>query len=360
MTNKELSELKREKGDLSDYDFTDVDVQNLCLNGTNAHIDPQKVKDKSLLGTFLERLDLSNADFTGVNLKFCHLKDTNAHIDPQKVKDKDLSYADLSGLDLSDADFTGVNLNNCNLKDTNAKIDPQKVKNKDLSFTTLTGLDLSDADFTGVNIRFCELSNTNAHIDPQKVKDKDLTFSFLEGLDLSNADFTGVNVTDCNLKDTNANIDFSTIIGKPLSIFSARTFDSQIELTNENISNINYDDVVAITIAKDDAMGEANGFYVVLKNHNLYHTNLAQTKILDEKLLNTFPLLKTFNSIFSNARNQNEDWKSIDMGAGNYLIVRKEYYEVVEQYIKDNLPEDFKRGYLYQTWYEIIKKVVKD
>ena len=51
-----------------------------------------------------------------------------------------------------------------------------------------------------------------------------------------------------------------------------------VELTNENINNINYDDVVAITIAEGGAMGEPDGFYVMLKNHDLYHTNFGKLK----------------------------------------------------------------------------------
>lgn len=135
--------------------------------------------------------------------------------------------------------------------------------------------------------------------------------------------------------------------------------EKTIELSNENIDTIKYDDIVAITIAEAGAMGESNGFYVVMKNCELYHTNLGNTQISNEKMLETFPLLKTFDCFCGNIINLNDEWKYFYMGFGNYLVVRKEYYEIIMQYIKENLPKDFQRGYLYQKWYDIITKVVK-
>ena len=132
-----------------------------------------------------------------------------------------------------------------------------------------------------------------------------------------------------------------------------------IELTKENISNIKYQDIVAITIAEGGAMGEPDGFYAVLNNYSVYHTNFRNTQIAKEKFFAVFPLLKTFNCSCGHVINLNDEWKWFYMGVGNYLIVREQYYDVVMNCIKENLPEDYQRGYLYQKWYDIITKVVK-
>ena len=132
-----------------------------------------------------------------------------------------------------------------------------------------------------------------------------------------------------------------------------------IEITKENLATIRYEDVVAMTIAEGGAMGEANGFYVAMKNYDLYHTNFGNSQVTQEQLYETFPLLKTFNCFFGEAGGLNGEWEYFNMGFGNYLIVRQEYYDVIKNYIKDNLPDDYQHGPLYRNWYNIIKKTVK-
>ncbi len=246
VANKDLLFMDLSGYDLSDIDFTDVDIRGANLKGTNAHIDPQKVKNKDITCTNLEGLDLGNADFTNVSLSNTdieqedlqkantyhiyingtNLKETNAHINPQTIRNKDLGGVNLEELDLSKADFTDVkifstlfdihkigkveghifhiNTVTTNLKGTNAHIDPQKVRNKKLTTANIEGLNLSNADFTDVYIVGTNLKGTNAHIDPQKIQDKDLYGTNLEGLDLRQANFDGVKLLRTNLKDTGA------------------------------------------------------------------------------------------------------------------------------------------------------------
>ena len=52
-----------------------------------------------------------------------------------------------------------------------------------------------------------------------------------------------------------------------------------IELTKDNIKEINYEDIIAVTIAESGAMGEPNGFYAVDKYLNVYHLNFYFTDI---------------------------------------------------------------------------------
>ena len=246
VANKDLLFMDLSGFDLSDIDFTDVDIRGANLKETNAHIDPQKVKNKDITCTNLEGLNLGNADFTNVSLNNTdieqedlqktntyhiyingtNLKKTNAHIDPQTIRNKDLGGVNLEELDLSKADFTDVKIFSTlfdihkigeveehifhintvitNLKGTNAHIDPQKVKDKKLTTANLEGLDLSNADFTNVHIVGTNLKGTNAHINPQKVRDKDLYGTNLEGLDLGKASFNNVYIINTNLRNTGA------------------------------------------------------------------------------------------------------------------------------------------------------------
>ena len=128
-----------------------------------------------------------------------------------------------------------------------------------------------------------------------------------------------------------------------------------IELTNENIKNIKYDDVIAFTIAEGGAMGEPNGFYVVTKELLQYHLNFGTTDIKEIILLEQFPILKTFSCFVSQVTNLEKGWNWFSMGFGNYLIVKNEYYDKVKDYIETNLGEDWKPGELYQKWFDVIK-----
>ncbi len=150
--------------DLSLVCFDKMSVAGLNLRGTNAHINPQKVQEKSLFHCNFEGLDFSKVDFTDCFIKGISLEGTNAHIDPQRVYNKDLSGCDLEGLDLSDASFENTIIKFANLKNTNASIDPQLVHGRSFWGTNVEGLDLAGYDFGGVDIRCANLTNTSAHI----------------------------------------------------------------------------------------------------------------------------------------------------------------------------------------------------
>lgn len=136
--------------------------------------------------------------------------------------------------------------------------------------------------------------------------------------------------------------------------------ESIIELKNENIEEIIYDDIIAVTIAEAGAMGEPNGFYAVNKEHKLYHLNFGETSIEKETLYEKFPLLVKLNCFFEEVSNLDMEWKWFNMGFGNYLVVRDSIYSIVKKYIKENLKEDYEHGELYNKWYEVIKNVTQN
>lgn len=135
--------------------------------------------------------------------------------------------------------------------------------------------------------------------------------------------------------------------------------ENTIELTNDNLMNIKYKNIIAITIAEGGAMGESNGFYAVERDYKIYHLNLSSEKISKKELFNTFPLLKTFKCFCEYIYNLEDGWEWFNMGFGNYLIVREEYSEKLKVYITDNLKENWQHGELYQKWYEVISNVCK-
>ncbi len=208
--------------DLSETSFTDIDVTDKNFKDSNANIDPQTVKGKTLYNTNLQNCNMAGKDFTGVDIQGANLENTNAQIDPQRIEEKALNNANLKGctfINLSSldslksepADFTGVNICDANLENTNAQIDPQLIDGKSLHGTNVKGLDLSHADFTGVNIQRANLENTNAQIDPQLIDGKSLCDTNVKGLNLSHADFTGVLIVGTNLENTGAMINPHTV-----------------------------------------------------------------------------------------------------------------------------------------------------
>lgn len=133
-----------------------------------------------------------------------------------------------------------------------------------------------------------------------------------------------------------------------------------LELNKDNLKDINYNDIVAITIAENGAMGEPNGFYAVTNKLKQYHLNFQYTDIKKAQLFDAFPLLETLDIYASQIHNLDFNWKWFNMGMGNYLIVRENYYKKIADYIKNNLSENYEYGELYNKWYDILKMVVSD
>lgn len=132
-----------------------------------------------------------------------------------------------------------------------------------------------------------------------------------------------------------------------------------IELTKENLIDIKYKNIIAVTIAEGGAMGEPNGFYAVESDYKLYHLNFGSETINKKELFDKFPLLKTFKCFCEHVYNLEDGWEWFNMGFGNYLIVRDTFSKKVNEYISNNLKENWQHGELYQKWYEVIINVCK-
>ncbi len=131
-----------------------------------------------------------------------------------------------------------------------------------------------------------------------------------------------------------------------------------IEITEENINDINYNQIIAVTIAEGGAMGEPNRFQVVDENMQLYHSNFADGMVKYDDLIKKFPLLKGFECGCEQINNLDKGWKWFNLGAGNYLLVKDEYYKYFDDRVKEELGEKYKKSELYQKWFDILQKVI--
>lgn len=170
--------------DLSKISFAGRKVRRVDFRGTNANIDPQTVKDKSLEGANFEGIDMSGKCFDGCIICYADLSYTNAIINPQTIVGKNLAYTGCSGLDLSQADFTDVLVKGAYFKNAKLNLDPQTVAGKDLELTILENVDMSGKKFDGCNLSWCNLTNTNAVLDLRSINIDALCGSKLIGTTL--------------------------------------------------------------------------------------------------------------------------------------------------------------------------------
>lgn len=135
--------------------------------------------------------------------------------------------------------------------------------------------------------------------------------------------------------------------------------ENTILLTKDNINKIKYDDVIAITIAEGGAMGEPNAFHSVLNDLTHYYVNLGEADFDRKDFFEAFPLMKTFRCFCAHVDRLEDGWKWYNMGFGNYLLVRKEYSNKVEEHIKNNFKDNWEHGELYQKWFDMLKDIIK-
>ena len=132
-------------------------------------------------------------------------------------------------------------------------------------------------------------------------------------------------------------------------------------ITHDNVDNIKMDNVVAFTFAYDGAMGHPGELEIAYKECDelkFYHINRAYND--DESLVDKVD--KGFFNEFATAIEETGwlipelgGWKKIEMGMGNYLFIRREYFEDFEKFAIDYNENIFKiRGILWQSRLEIL------
>ena len=133
-----------------------------------------------------------------------------------------------------------------------------------------------------------------------------------------------------------------------------------INLNSKNANTIKYDSIIAITIAEGGAMGDPNGIDIVLKDMTRYYFNLIVTDININDFYNNNPVFKSIKCSLGNIIQLDENWNWFDMGFGNYLIIRKEYFEKYNKILFKKIGKKYNTGELYNSWYEILNEAIKD
>lgn len=133
----------------------------------------------------------------------------------------------------------------------------------------------------------------------------------------------------------------------------------RIELTEEKLKNLNYEDFIAITLAEGGAMGSPGLIEIVDEDLSYYYTHFGKidSEILEDKL----SFLKTVRLEFGNIKNLEKNWVGLYTGAGNYLFVRPKYEKPILKYIDDNYKDTDKPKIikLYLHWREALENMVK-
>lgn len=108
------------------------------------------------------------------------------------------------------------------------------------------------------------------------------------------------------------------------------TTPNAVKISNKNVNNINFDNILAFSYGGPGAMGEPGHLIIVEKNKRLkfYESNLVYNKDeeLIDKLFHIFPKEFEESLVDSGFLPDLDGWKEIDLGMGNSLCIREEYY----------------------------------
>lgn len=124
--------------------------------------------------------------------------------------------------------------------------------------------------------------------------------------------------------------------------------------------DILYSDIVFFSLAEGGAMGCPGEVLIATKNKSgvkWYSMNTMNEE--HEKLLRIFPPLETFDcGIFGKASGIQEGWNHVDLGFGNHLLVRDDYFEPFQDAVTELKPEHV--GVIYSNWRGIAQLLLKN
>ena len=120
-----------------------------------------------------------------------------------------------------------------------------------------------------------------------------------------------------------------------------------IELQNNDLNIDVFKDILFFSFAEGGAMGEPGGVRFFVKSGELYHLNYVYGDIELSKVKECFPVLgECVFGMFGRNSKVPKDWKYVDLGMGNHLIVRKEIFAL----FKELLGEVEAPSEAYQKW----------
>ena len=126
--------------------------------------------------------------------------------------------------------------------------------------------------------------------------------------------------------------------------------EDKIELTHINYKDYIPINIIAFSFAYSGAQGEPGGVIMVNDKGQIFHFNYLEDKLIKDEIDEIFPFIKNYDLI-----GFEENYKEINLGMGNKLLVEKIFYPKVEQMINEiKSPSN-----LYRQWKNIILNALK-
>ena len=144
--------------------------------------------------------------------------------------------------------------------------------------------------------------------------------------------------------------------------------DEPIQITTDNIDEIEYDDILAIQYGTARAQGEVYGVLIAMKDLRVYHLNVGYFVQEFEKVKTTypnhgfsdkdiykkFPLIEQVIKHGAGSGKIEKGWNRIYMSIGFYLFVRD---EIAEKFLEEVDKHEGRNrlGWLYGFWFDMLK-----
>ena len=122
----------------------------------------------------------------------------------------------------------------------------------------------------------------------------------------------------------------------------------------DDLFTIKVEDVWFFHIAEGGAMGCPGEVIVVTKHGKRYIFNYIESEISFIDVLEFFPPLNDFCSLFGDTITLPKGWQHVYTGAGNHLLVSDEIYDEFYAEIKDIEPY-YK---VYNAWHDKAEKII--
>lgn len=120
-----------------------------------------------------------------------------------------------------------------------------------------------------------------------------------------------------------------------------------IGLDRENLNKEFFENILFFMIAEGGAMGEPGAIKFVKTDGNLYHLNYVFGDFKIEEILAVFPTLGECDfCLFGMDSKVPKGWNYVNLGMGNYLIVKSEVYPPFKKLIS----KCKSAGEIYQSW----------
>ena len=96
-----------------------------------------------------------------------------------------------------------------------------------------------------------------------------------------------------------------------------------IEISESNYRDYMSLDIVAFSFAYEGAMGEMGAIYMIDRDGQIYHANYCQGNdpIDPSHIKDIIPVFKDISWRMFDCLSNNPDWKTVDLFAGNHLLM---------------------------------------